>query len=233
CDYTARGWPLGHLWSLAVEEQFYLLWPFTLKTLGPKRSVRVLLGILALAPVLRLLTPYAGSALNFLIWSDALATGCLLSLLRDELAAHKSYSRLLSSRWFVLVPIAAVAANYVPFTKLYWVMSEPLMNLTIAACADWAMRNSGSVVGRFLNLPAVGFLGVLSYSLYLWQQIFLDRYSARPFCTFPLNLVLAFTMALLSYVLIEAPFLRIRAAIERARATPGAGRGVPSRVNAL
>ena len=213
--YEQRGWPLGHLWSLAVEEQFYLLWPLTLRMLGPSRSVRFLCVVVAVAPLLRLLSPYVGPAFDFLIWSDALATGCLLALLRHHLAANGTYSRLLSSRWFFLVPVAALAANYVTFTKIYWLVSETIMNIAVALSTDWAMRHSTSAVGRFLNLPTVSFLGVLSYSLYLWQQLFLNRSSNSPYCAFPLNILLALAATLVSYLMIEAPFLRIRAAIER------------------
>jgi peptidoglycan/LPS O-acetylase OafA/YrhL len=79
------------------------------------------------------------------------------------------------------------------------------------------MRNPGSRVGRFLNLPAISFMGVLSYSLYLWQQIFLNRNSDAAYCAFPLNIILVFLMAMLSYLVVEAPFLRLRMVIERAR----------------
>ena len=212
--YNARGWPLGHLWSLAVEEQFYLLWPLTLKTLGPWRARRLLFGLILLAPLLRLTSPLVGPAFNFVIWSDALATGCLLALARNELAGNSIYARLLASRWFFLVPLGALAANYTPSTKVYWLVSETVMNVAIALCADWAMRNTEGAVGRFLNLPAVVFLGVLSYSLYLWQQIFINRYSDSPYCAFPLNIILAFAMALVSYLLVEAPLLRLRNALE-------------------
>jgi peptidoglycan/LPS O-acetylase OafA/YrhL len=98
--HEARGWSLGHLWSLGVEEQFYLLWPLTLRALGPLRSVRVLIGFVVAEPLLRLASPYVGSAFNFLVWSDALATGCLLAILREELGANRRYARLLASRWF-------------------------------------------------------------------------------------------------------------------------------------
>jgi peptidoglycan/LPS O-acetylase OafA/YrhL len=216
--HEARGWTLGHLWSLAVEEQFYLLWPITLRILGAVRSVRFLIALLVAAPFLRLASPYVGPAFNFLIWSDALATGCLLAMLREELAANQYYARLLASRWFFLVPVAALAANYVPFTKISWLLMETVMNLSIAASADWAMRRPATAVGAFLNLPAVSFVGVLSYSLYLWQQIFLNRASSSPYCAFPLNVLLSIAMALVSYLLIEAPFLRFRAVIESATA---------------
>jgi peptidoglycan/LPS O-acetylase OafA/YrhL len=216
--HEARRWSLGHLWSLGVEEQFYLLWPLILRTLGQLRSVRLLVVLVVLAPFLRLASPYVGAAFNFLVWSDALAMGCLLAILREDLAANRRYARLLASRWFFLVPVAALLANYVPSTKVYWLVSETVMNLSIAASIDWAMRNPHTAVGRFLNFPAVSFIGVLSYSLYLWQQIFLNPESVSPHFAFPLNIILAAAMAMVSYLLIEAPFLRFRSTIESARA---------------
>jgi peptidoglycan/LPS O-acetylase OafA/YrhL len=216
--HDARTWSLGHLWSLAIEEQFYLLWPLTLRTLGQARSTRFLIALVVVAPFLRLASPYVGPAFNFLVWSDALATGCLLAILREDLAANRRYARLLASRWFFLVPVLALVANYVPSTKFYWLVSGTVMNLSIAASADWAMRKPDTAIGRFLNLPAVSFMGVLSYSLYLWQQIFLNRASVSPYCAFPTNIILAAAMALVSYLVIEAPFLRFRTAIECARA---------------
>jgi peptidoglycan/LPS O-acetylase OafA/YrhL len=228
--HEARRWSLGHLWSLGVEEQFYLLWPLLLRILGQLRSVRFLIALVVVAPFLRLASPYVGPAFNFLIWSDALATGCLLAILREDLAANARYARLLASRWFFLVPVAALVANYVPFTKISWLVAETVMNLSIAASADWCMRNPGTVVGRFLNLPAVSFVGVLSYSLYLWQQIFLNPESVRLYFAFPLNIILAVAMALVSYLLIEAPFLRFRTAIERVSAQ---WRGTGQRASAL
>ena len=210
-----REWPLGHLWSLAVEEQFYLLWPATLMLLGRTRSIRVLIGVLGIAPLIRLALPLLGQAAAFLIWSDALASGCLLALLRQDLLRSAWYVRVLSSRWFVLVPAVALAANAVPFLKVSWLLCETIMNLAIAMSIDWSIRNPGTAVGRFLNWPATCFIGVLSYSLYLWQQPFLNRASQSLYCAFPVNVALAVATAMVSYLVVEAPLLRLRMAIER------------------
>jgi len=51
---------------------------------------------------------------------------------------------------------------------------------------------------------------VLSYSLYIWQQLFLNRSSAALVCTFPLNLILVGLSALGSYYLVEQPFLKLK-----------------------
>ena len=177
---NSRAWSVGHLWSLAVEEQFYLVWPLTLRILGPSRAGRFLMGVLVIAPFIRLASPLVDPAFNFFIWSDSLATGCLVALFRQELAANAIYARILNSRWFFMVPAAAVLANYVPSTKLQWLFCATIMNVGIAATMDWAMRHADGIVGRALNYPAVSFLGVLSYSLYLWQQPFLNRSSSRP-----------------------------------------------------
>jgi peptidoglycan/LPS O-acetylase OafA/YrhL len=213
--HESRAWTLGHLWSLAVEEQFYLLWPVTLRKLGAANAGQFLTGILIIAPLLRMISPWVGSAFNFLVWSDALATGCLLAVLRQNLADNHIYSRLLASRWMATVPIIALTANYIPSTKLLWLFGNTIMNVAIAIAADWAMRHPAGAIGRFLNLPLVTFIGVLSYSLYLWQQLFLNRYSISPYCAFPLNLMLAVLAALISYLLIESPFLRMRVVIEQ------------------
>jgi peptidoglycan/LPS O-acetylase OafA/YrhL len=211
-----RGWPLGHLWSMAVEEQFYFLWPAALMFLGQARSARVLIGVLIGAPLIRVVSPLLGPVANpsgFLFWSDSLASGCLLAMLSQNLIGRTWYARILASRWFFLVPVTGLAANFVPFTKVSWLVGYTTMNLAIALSLDWAIRNSDTLLGRVLNWPSVSFIGVISYSVYLWQQLFLDRESSSS--VFPLNVTLAIAAGLVSYLLIEAPMLRLRARLER------------------
>jgi len=65
-------------------------------------------------------------------------------------------------------------------------------------------------VGSFLNWKPVALIGVLSYSLYLWQQIFLNPNSTAWVNTFPQNLIFAAAAAVTSYFLIEKPLLGLR-----------------------
>jgi peptidoglycan/LPS O-acetylase OafA/YrhL len=71
-------------------------------------------------------------------------------------------------------------------------------------------------VGRVLNSRPFVFVGLISYSIYLWQQLFLNRYATSLPTSFPLNIVLAIAAALASYYLVERPSLRLRHRIERA-----------------
>jgi peptidoglycan/LPS O-acetylase OafA/YrhL len=211
-----RTWPLGHLWSMAIEEQFYFLWPATLMFLRQARSVRVLIGVLIGAPLIRMASPMLGPVAGpsgFLVWSDSLASGCLLAMLSQNLIGRTWYARILASRWFFLVPATAIALGFVPSTKVLYLVGYTTMNLAIALSLDWAIRNSGTRIGRVLNWPSVSFIGVISYSVYLWQQIFLDRESSSS--VFPLNVTLAIAAGLVSYLLVEAPMLRLRARLER------------------
>jgi peptidoglycan/LPS O-acetylase OafA/YrhL len=208
---------LGHLWSLAVEEQFYLLWPCILAFAGRERGKRVLWVLICLAPICRLLSYPLWPFMNFWSFSDNLATGCLLALMQKELHVNLRYQALMQSRLLAWIPVIAVAANYIPSTKIYWVVGEPLQNVLIAICIDWAMQNPGRGVGRFLNWPVVALIGVMSYSLYLWQQIFSVYGVSGWVAGFPQNLILTFAAALGSYLLVEGPVLRLRERLETRR----------------
>jgi peptidoglycan/LPS O-acetylase OafA/YrhL len=98
------------------------------------------------------------------------------------------------------------------------VIVHPIINLVIVLMLDRCITRPDSVFGRFLNFRPVAFVGVISYSLYLWQQAFLDRFHQFWFTAFPQNLVGAFAAALASYYLVESPFLRLRKRLEDRRA---------------
>jgi hypothetical protein len=142
---------------------------------------------------------------------DALATGCLLAGLQDWLAAKPAYLRFLRSGWFAVVPLLGIAANAGQgYALVDCLVGQTVLNLAIALCIDRCRRLPDDRVGRLLETRPVAALGVLSYSLYLWQQPFLNRFARSPLTTFPLNLLLVFAAAVASYGLIERPLLAWR-----------------------
>jgi len=213
--YESRSFSIGHLWTLAIEEQFYLLWPVVLKLLGSVRSRTFLIAVLCTAPFFRLMSTVAPPAFNFLMYSDILATGCLVAVLEKELTADPRYRRLLASRFMALLPLLALVLNYYPrSTKLSWLVGETIGNVSIAISVHWCILNSRTAVGRFLNRGFMVWVGVLSYSLYLWQQLF-TRFGVKSgVSAFPINILLMFLVALASYHFVEKPFLRLRGRLE-------------------
>ncbi len=214
-------WVIGHTWSLSVEEQFYLLWPAVLLLAGLRRGFRIAALFACAVPLIRTVmhywTPawYPHTGYNFELIGDAIATGCLLAGWRSQLWANPRYRRLLQSAWFWLVPavVLAISAEN-DHARLQGLFGITAMNVGVAICLDWAIRNADSAVGRVLNWAPFVFVGQMSYSLYLWQQPFLDRSSTAAFSRFPLNILLALIAALASYYLVERPCLRARKRIE-------------------
>ena len=200
-----RAWYLGHAWSLAVEEQFYLLWPFLVKFLRPARASKVALGAILLCPLLRLGLMTAaptfrpGIGETFPTVADAIATGCLLACTRAQIDASPRLLAFLGTKRFWLVPAVALGAAFIPSAKLDCFVGQTITNVGIALLIERVVRFPDAASGRFLNARPVVFLGVLSYSLYLWQQPFLNRHGTLAINHFPVNLALALGAALASY----------------------------------
>jgi len=70
-------------------------------------------------------------------------------------------------------------------------LAAPVNASFIAVALDCVMTHDPSVLGRFLNCRPAVFVGALSYSVYVWQQIFPNRYGGRSYNVFPLNVLLA------------------------------------------
>jgi len=216
-----RSWVVGHLWSLSVEEQFYLLWPFVAFRLGKSRALLIAGVAMVASPLLRLVWFYALPDHRLLIGEafptifDPIAAGCALAAARDRLWAFPSYRRLVSSLAPGLLLSAVVVNAWLPqIVRLHWLVGETYINIVIALFIDHAIRAPRSFLGLVLEHPVLVIVGTLSYSIYLWQQPFLNRNSSALWCAFPLNLLCAGAASVASYQLVEKPMLRIRKRFE-------------------
>jgi peptidoglycan/LPS O-acetylase OafA/YrhL len=196
--------PLQHLWSLSVEEQFYLLWPLVFAT-GIKNARRYCWAILLVSPVVRLVLYRSGYEEFFHCApaiADSIGAGCLLAFYQDKL-------REFVRRYFVSTAafLALGAATVLVAGELYrihlvllWGAVPCLIALIIAA----AIERKGAV----LNSAPMIWVGLLSYSLYLWQQPFLVF--DGPLNNLYVRLLLTVVVAYASYRLVEQPMLRLR-----------------------
>jgi peptidoglycan/LPS O-acetylase OafA/YrhL len=211
-----RHWEIGHLWSLSVEEQFYLLWPFAFLTLGPRRAAWVALAVILLGPLARsanrlflLGTPYHDLEM-FPMVADSLAMGCLLAKVSGWLEGQGWYLKLFRPACAIgLLALVLLTNRYMAYTVVS-VFGTSVINISLAILIHRSVYCSRDWVGQVLNWKPIALVGVLSYSLYLWQQLFLNRNSSAWVNGFPQNLVFAVAASMGSYLLLEKPLLKLR-----------------------
>jgi peptidoglycan/LPS O-acetylase OafA/YrhL len=214
--YPARSWVIGHLWSLSVEEQFYLIWPLTFVLLGPWRSRWVTAGtVCLLGPAARLsarlfLQPPYRDLEMFPMVADSLAAGCCLAQLRPWLETQSWYLWLLKpAPSATMVAIILVLNRYMSYSVIS-IFGFAFTNVAVAILVHRSVFHPDDWAGRILNWNWLAFVGTLSYSLYVWQQLFLDRHSDAWVNAFPQNLVLTCCVALISYLALEMPLMKLR-----------------------
>jgi peptidoglycan/LPS O-acetylase OafA/YrhL len=221
--YPERSWEVTHAWSLSVEEQFYLLWPAVLLMAGKHYGLYIASFVIAICPMIRLgiwyffptLLPYE-VGYRFETVADSIAAGCLLAGSQKWLKLRSVYRNVLGSRLFIVVPVIIFYVCLLPGGSRYnLLLGITIQNIGIAACIAWCITHYRGKIGRILNSRPVGFLGRMSYSVYLWQQLFLNRHSSSVVTSFPLNLVLVTVTSLASYYLIEGPSLELRHRLEK------------------
>jgi peptidoglycan/LPS O-acetylase OafA/YrhL len=222
----AKSWWLGHTWSLCVEEQFYLIWPLVLVFFGIKAARNMAILIVLAAPVVRISTyfllPAFREKLTFFLSTraDALMIGCLLALCASE-PRFASLQARVNKAWMPVVCAGFIFVGSPALFALFhfnyqMTIGYSLEALCIGVLLTSVVRNPTVGAARVLNLKPVAYIGVLSYSIYLWQQPF-ARDRGTLVTEYPYNLVIILALALLSFYFIERPALRFRKWLQRSR----------------
>ena len=220
--------PLDHTWSLAVEEQFYLVWPLVLLAVlwWARRDARaVLRAVAALAGVSLAWQVVAVFVFDFDRTYFAPDTNAYALLIGCALAAWLRLAPRTGTgpvwpTWVALAVLVGMSAvpsvDYAGVDLRIAAHGAPLAALAAAVLvvAAVACPDRGPLVWRPLT-----WLGTVSYGVYLWHQVLLQ---ARPWGSpvvgweRPVAVALAIALAAASYYLLERPLLRVKRRFERA-----------------
>ena len=212
-----RVWTLNHLWSLSAEEQFYLAWPLLIGfTTQKKVFARTILLVCLTVPVRAVMyfaLEASGSALTREIQAivDSMACGGLLAMLLNEqyfapkFKSHWMHAHLLWSASLTLMAVSI--ATFFVSKPFYYIVGQSFTNFGITCFIAYLILYPETVVSRLLSFYPLIYVGTISYSLYLWQQVFLHHSTNLWWFSFPQNLGFLFLCSALSYHIIEKRFL--------------------------
>ena len=220
------------LWTVAIEEQFYLLWPLLIAFVSPKRLGWMCALLLLLGQIARLLLVATGApfyAIHFhtCVQFDAIAWGGLLAVAVRN-GAFANWPRQVRQMMFGGGAILAIATQLLiaedkPFAA--WPMAAyPLFAIAALMIVAGAMRNADEP--SWLTHPWLVRLGKISYGLYIWHLLAIVLTYKFGWCrpqsvwTSFYALPVTIGIAELSYQWIELPFLRWKERFARAKPTP-------------
>ncbi|HXL22228.1 MAG TPA: acyltransferase [Candidatus Dormibacteraeota bacterium] len=219
-NFFGHSYSLAHLWSLSLEEQFYLCWPVAFALLSFKRS-----HFLAAAGTIAVAV-WRGLAMHFHLVTgnegiyymrpyfrfDSILIGAWLAM---ELASNPALISQARSLGQPLIS-GALWLLLLAWTTFGQQISNPLyltgqMIVITLLLAQIAVRETGWSARVFRSWPLV-YLGKISYSLYLWHALFiLTREPSWGFLrAFPINLGVPLLLAITSYHFVERPILRLK-----------------------
>jgi peptidoglycan/LPS O-acetylase OafA/YrhL len=179
-----HGWPAApmrsaHLWSLAVEEQFYLIWPALVLLVDRRTLARICIGLLIACPILRLALFLGGTPARDLVVltpmrMDTLAIGALLAIAARSDGGLGRWRRVLG--YAAIACVMALASTLIVRIRIANESPEiatigfSLIAIVAAALVTFAATTpAGSLGHRVLAHPALRAVGRYSYAMYIFH----------------------------------------------------------------
>jgi peptidoglycan/LPS O-acetylase OafA/YrhL len=221
---------VSHAWSLAIEEQFYLLWPLAFLLLARHGRRALAIGLISAIAVvvawrcvayfeLRLGSAYVYDAFDTRF--DMLAIGCLMAVVADTKPFAAFVDGISTAAWMPLVTIALLlVSRELGSLPYHYGLGFTVDASFLAVFIMQMLVLHETPLWRWLSHPVVVYLGTISYGLYLyhgWGLTFGERFPAlTPAGEFAVGVAVTIVFATGSYFVIERPFLALKQRLEPA-----------------
>jgi peptidoglycan/LPS O-acetylase OafA/YrhL len=225
---------VSHAWSLADEEQFYLLWPALFLLLSSHKIRTARLTLIAIIFTVASWRTYlyifhhVGAAYVYNAFDtrfDNLAIGCLLAYLVTDDRVGRAVRAITSHAWMPLVTIGLLYTSRVLLPATYhYTLGFTVDAILMAVLIVQFMLLSATMPWRWLDMRVTRFLGAISYPLYLyhgWGMSVATHLGHHGKAATAILAICASTiLACGSYYCVEQPFLRIKRRIEGRKKAP-------------
>ena len=204
--FASCDWHLAHTWTLSIEEQFYIVWPLIFLCIGKKYRVSFVACTIAGLAVLSSLGLFNAHG-----WVDnplsfaCIALGALYALSEGFRTHVRKYGIPTTLTFITLLGFAEFVLRAGEIVHIVYRIVTPFF-LLVAIVESYRLKDLVSMRLAPLGKVVVG-LGLISYSLYLWQEVFTvppEPYPADSFLSWP---ILMFAFAIFSYFVIEKPVI--------------------------
>jgi peptidoglycan/LPS O-acetylase OafA/YrhL len=231
-------WPhlLVHYWSLAVEEQFYLVWPVLIFLLSPRKILQIIAGACVFSLALRIafMVFHAPADIyyrNTLARMDTLLIGAACAfLLRNDAVVHR-LRRYAAWLWLLPVVLLFIWRAPLPMTPARVTLEKTIGFTAIALCYAGLLvsvvltMGSKSMLQRFFASRMMRLFGRYSYGTYIWHllvaQLVLKAETSvlhvkvPTIVNIPILIAAAIALGMCSYILVERPFLALKRHFEQ------------------
>jgi peptidoglycan/LPS O-acetylase OafA/YrhL len=215
---------LGVTWSLAVEEQFYLVWPLVVRFCTESQLRKIAIAVVCISPALRfyLVQHQVLIYSNTFCRLDGLMAGALLALVIRSV--NFAPSKLLTRAWIMLLVSAPLALVIEMSFHAQWIV----FSLTALASVSFiylALFSPQRWLRSVLTNRFLVYTGTISYGIYLLEKIPLDAAKAfhldqHQFLALPITAAATYALAVLSWNLLEKPILKFKRFFEPSSVHP-------------
>jgi peptidoglycan/LPS O-acetylase OafA/YrhL len=216
CAATQSRWgPAGHFWSLAAEEQFYLLWPLAVLFLNRRTLIAICWILIALAPIYRA----AATSLTHDIYANTMLTGvmdCLAAGALLALAPSAFPRRFMFAAGLIGCELAVLIFRFDTVSVLDNALSPTLLLPLLCWLVAGASQGFQGALGQLLSHPALRYIGRISYGMYVIHYFTIPLLalvlpaSANPYLRSLALGALTIILASLSWHFLERPINRMR-----------------------